>query len=151
SALLAPDANVGAPPDHYNHEGQNWGLPPMRPSALRAAAYEPFVALLRANMRHAGALRIDHAMALTRLFWIPAGRPGSAGSYVGYPFADLAAITALESQRQRCLVIGEDLGSVPEGFRERLGALGILSYRVLWFERVPGGGFRPPDDYPRQA
>ncbi|MFO1056493.1 MAG: 4-alpha-glucanotransferase [Dongiaceae bacterium] len=150
-ALLADGSSVGAPPDAYNAEGQNWGLPPWRPGALAAAGYGPFLEMLRANMRHAGALRIDHAMALKRLFWIPAGRRGASGSYVAYPFADLAALVALESERHRCLVIGEDLGSVPEGFRETLAELGILSYRVLWFERDGGGGFLPPERYPAQA
>jgi (1->4)-alpha-D-glucan 1-alpha-D-glucosylmutase len=150
-ALLADGATVGAPPDAYNAEGQNWGLPPLRPAALAAAAYQPFLEMLRANMRHAGALRIDHAMALMRLFWIPAGRRGASGSYVGYPFADLAALVALESERHRCLVIGEDLGSVPDGFREKLAEIGILSYRVLWFERDAKGGFLAPELYPVQA
>jgi 4-alpha-glucanotransferase len=151
STLLAREATIGAPPDLYNRDGQNWGLPPIRPAALREDGYRHFIELLRANMRHAGALRIDHAMALTRLFWIPAGRPGSSGSYVHYPFADLAALVALESQRHRCLVIGEDLGSVPDGFRDRLAERAILSYRVFWFERRPDGGFRPPGEYLAQA
>ena len=150
-ALLARQATVGAPPDLYNREGQNWGLPPPRPAALAEAGYAPFVELLRANMRHAGALRIDHAMALARLFWIPVGRRGGAGTYLHYPFRDLAALVALESQRQRCLVIGEDLGSVPEGFRDRLSERAILSYRVLWFERGHDGGFKAPGDYPALA
>src|SRR5258705_13032812 len=90
-ALVAREATIGAPPDLYNRDGQNWGLPPIRPAALAAAGYAPFIQLLRANMRHAGALRIDHAMALMRLFWIPVGPPGSAGGYVPYPFPHLAA------------------------------------------------------------
>ncbi len=143
--------SVGAPPDAWNLRGQNWGLPPWNPIALRAAAYQPFIDLLRANMRHAGALRIDHVMELTRLFWIPAGKGPSEGTYVGYPFEDLLGILALESVRNRCVVIGEDLGTVPEGFRERMLEAGVLSYRLLYFEREPDGSVRKPEHYPPEA
>lgn len=147
--VLVQGANVGAPPDQFNLKGQNWGLAPFSPVALREAAYEPFVRMVRANMRHAGALRIDHVMALKHLFWIPAN--GADGAYVEYPFADLLRIIALESRRQRCIVIGEDLGTVPEGFRPAMQAAGILSYRVLYFERGSDGGFLPPAAYPADA
>ncbi|PWC36536.1 4-alpha-glucanotransferase [Azospirillum sp. TSO35-2] len=146
SAILVQGANVGAPPDQFNLKGQNWGLSPLSPVGLREAAYRPFIELLRANMRHAGALRIDHVMALQHLFWIP--EDGSDGAYVAYPFEDLLRIVALESRRNRCVVIGEDLGTVPEGFRPALERAGILSYRVLYFERTPDGGFKPPGEYP---
>lgn len=151
--LIARGASVGAPPDLLNREGQDWGLPPWNPRALAARAYAPFRALLAANMRHAGALRIDHVMALTRLFWIPAGRKGDAGGYVRQAFDALAGLVALESVRNRCLVVGEDLGSVPDGLREALAARGLLSYRVLLFERHwnGDGSFKRPWEYPRQA
>ena len=142
---------IGAPPDPFSPAGQDWGMPPAHPDAMRRDGYAPWVTALRANMRHARALRIDHAMALQRLYWIPPGAPASEGAYVRYPFDDLLGIVALESQRARCLVIGEDLGTVPEGFRERLGEAGVLSYRVLLFEQEAGGAFRSPKEYPRLA
>ncbi|MCX8087575.1 MAG: 4-alpha-glucanotransferase [Rhodocyclaceae bacterium] len=149
--VFAQGAHAGAPPDEINLMGQDWGLPPFDPHALREAAYAPFIAILRANMRHAGALRIDHVMGLKRIFWVPANLPASEGAYVHYPFEDLLGLVALESQRNRCLVIGEDLGTVPEGFRERLAAAGILSYHPLVFERYADGHFRLPSDMPQQA
>ncbi|MEP7084614.1 MAG: 4-alpha-glucanotransferase, partial [Betaproteobacteria bacterium] len=152
-ALIAHGISVGAPPDLLSRNGQNWGLPPWNPRALAARAYRPFAALLAANMRGAGALRIDHVMALIRLFWIPTGMPGTQGGYVRSPFDALTAIVALESVRNRCIVIGEDLGSVPDGLRERLHDLGFLSYRVLIFERHwhGDGGFKRPWEYPAQS
>jgi (1->4)-alpha-D-glucan 1-alpha-D-glucosylmutase len=149
--LYALAASVGAPPDDFNLRGQDWGLPPLAPERLRAASYAPFIATLRANMRHCGALRIDHVMALARLFWVPQGCEPRAGAYVHYPFDDLVGIVALESHRNRCLVIGEDLGTVPDEVRETLGRTGILSYRVLFFERQPSGEFKPPAEYPADA
>lgn len=149
--LYALAAGIGAPPDDFNLSGQNWSLPPMRPEALRAAAYEPFIATLRANMRHAGALRIDHVMGLARLFWIPPGGRPSDGTYVSYPFEDLLGILALESHRCRCLVIGEDLGTVPDAVRAALARTGVLSYRLLYFERGATGDFRPSTEYPAGA
>ncbi len=149
--LIAPLASIGAPPDALSRAGQNWGLAPANPLVLRRQAYMPFVASLRANMRHAGILRIDHVMSLNRLYWIPNGMAATAGSYVNYPFDDLLRLVALESRRQGCAVVGEDLGTVPEGFRERMRAAEILSYRVAIFERRPGGGFVPPAEYPPLA
>jgi (1->4)-alpha-D-glucan 1-alpha-D-glucosylmutase len=142
---------VGAPPDAFSPRGQDWGLPPLVPGRLRDAAYAPFLATLRANMRHAGALRIDHVMGLMRLFWIPAGATPAEGAYVHYPFDDLLGLLALESHRHRCLVIGEDLGTVPDEVRRALADNDILSYRVLLFEREHGGAFRPPASYPAPA
>ena len=149
--LYAIAASVGAPPDNFNLRGQDWGLPPLVPERLRAAAYAPFIATLRANMRHAGALRIDHVMALARLFWVPQGGEPRDGAYVHYPFEDLVGIVALESHRNRCMIIGEDLGTVPDEVRATLARVGILSYRVLFFERQQSGEFKPPAEYPADA
>lgn len=147
----AEGVTIGAPPDAFNLKGQNWGLPPFIPSALEGAAYAPFVKMLRANMRHFGALRLDHVMSLARQFWIPNGADAGQGAYVRYPMEDLLGIVALESRRNRCVVIGEDLGTVPDGFRERMARASIPSYRVLYFEKEADGGFKRPQDYPRQA
>jgi (1->4)-alpha-D-glucan 1-alpha-D-glucosylmutase len=143
--------HVGAPPDDFNQRGQDWGLPPWIPRRLPAGGYVPWVALLRANMRHAGALRIDHVMGLLRLFWIPRGALPAEGTYVRYPLDDLLAILALESTRHRCLVVGEDLGTVPDEVRTALHAHGVHSYRVLFFEHESDGAFKPPQAYPAQA
>jgi 4-alpha-glucanotransferase len=152
AAAVVSGASVGAPPDIGNPSGQDWGLPPFHPVQLRNEAYRGFIDLIRANMRHAGGLRIDHVMGLRQLWWVPAGHAPRDGAYVRYPMDDLIGILALESQRNRCLVVGEDLGTVPEGFREQLAAANILSYRVLSFEQNPGTGvFLPPADYPRPA
>jgi 4-alpha-glucanotransferase len=145
------NTQVGAPPDILNPAGQNWGLPPFNPVALKMQAYKPFVDLVRANMRHAGALRIDHVMGLQRLYCIPEGSPASDGAYVSYPIDDLVGILALESHRNRCLIVGEDLGTVPEGFREKMAAANILSYRVLFFEQNEKDGLIPPQQYPALA
>jgi len=149
--VFAHDAWIGAPPDEFNLEGQNWGLPPWIPERLREAVYEPFVDCLRANMRHAGALRVDHVMGLMRLFWVPAGMPGARGTYVHYPFRDLLGILALESRRNRCLVVGEDLGNVPDEVRAALEPLGVLSSRLMCFMKDGDGSFIRPRDYPRAA
>ncbi|MEP7139843.1 MAG: 4-alpha-glucanotransferase, partial [Caldimonas sp.] len=147
----ALEASVGAPPDEFNQQGQAWGLPPLRPDRLRADRYRAFIETLRANMRLGGALRIDHVMGMMRLFWVPPGKTARDGAYVHYRGDELLAIVALESHRQRCLVIGEDLGTVLPEMREMLGARGVLSYRLLYFERDGAGDFKPPADYPRDA
>ena len=149
--LVAPGAAIGAPPDAFNRAGQNWGLAPVSPLVLRRQGFAPFIASLRANMRHAGILRIDHVMSLNRLFWIPSGMDATLGAYVSYPFDNLLRLVALESQRNGCAVIGEDLGTVPPGFRETMQSADILSYRVLAFERRQDGGFVPPAEYPALA
>ncbi|HSD61680.1 MAG TPA: 4-alpha-glucanotransferase, partial [Burkholderiales bacterium] len=150
-ALYASGARIGAPPDDFNLKGQDWGLPPWIPHRLHAAAYAPFIALLRQNMRAAGALRIDHVMALLRLYWIPEGGTPEAGTYVHYPLEDLLGILALESQRNRCLVIGEDLGTVPDALREALRPRGVLSYRLLYFEKDAVANFKAPPAFEGRA
>lgn len=149
--VFAAGAHAGAPPDDFNLFGQDWGLPPLVPQRLREVAYAPLIEVLRANMRHAGALRIDHVMGLSRVFWVPAGMTAAHGAYVSYPLQDMLGIVALESQRNHCLVIGEDLGTVPEGFRPQLASAGLLSYRPFLFERYEDGDFKSPPDYPRHA
>ena len=151
-ALYALDTGIGAPPDDFSPTGQAWGLPPLIPRQLQATGYDTFIRSLRANMRHAGALRIDHVMGLMRLFWVPAGHAADQGTYVTYPFADLLGILALESQRHRCLVIGEDLGTVPDEVRHALWVNRILSYRILLFEKDwQAGSFWASSDYPTLA
>lgn len=135
--------SVGAPPDEINQSGQNWGITAFSPPALVASGFAPFLATLRAAMRHAGGVRIDHIMGLARLWVVPEGAGPKDGAYLRYPLDDLLRLTALESHRRRAIVIGEDLGTVPHGFRERLQAAGIYGMRVLWFERE-GAGFRSP-------
>lgn len=147
---FAARLRVGAPPDPFNERGQEWGVVPLNPFELREARYAHFIALLRANMRHAGALRIDHVMGWQRLFLIPAGAPAADGAYVRFPLDDLLAIATLESQRNRCLIIGEDLGTVPAGFRERMAAANVLSCRVFYFEREQDH-FHKPNEYPALA
>src|SRR5947207_7483159 len=149
--LIAPGAAIGAPPDPLSRAGQNWGLAPINPLVLRRRGFAPLIAALRANMRHAGILRIDHVMGLQRLYCIPVGSPATAGAYVSYPFDALLRLVALESQRHRCAVIGEDLGTLPEGFRERTQAASLLSYRIFAFERRHDGRFIPPGEYPPLA
>jgi 4-alpha-glucanotransferase len=150
-SVLALGADCGAPPDAFAPEGQNWGLPPINPHALRASGYEMIIQLLRHNFRSGGAIRLDHVMAFCRLFWIPRGRPASEGTYVQYPFEDLLAIVALESTRSKTVVIGEDLGTVPDWVRAQLAKARVLSYRVFYFERGMDGGWKSPGDYPVQS
>ena len=150
AAMLMHGVTVGAPPDPLGPEGQNWQLPPFDPLAWQRDGYAAFSRLVAANMRHAGALRIDHVMGLRRLFLIPHGASGADGAYLAMPFEDLAAQVALESHRARCLVVGEDLGTVPGGMREHLAEQRMLSYRVLWFERKDEV-FIAPEDYPPLA
>lgn len=143
--FIAQGVAVGAPPDLFNTQGQNWGLPPFVPHKLRSAGYDPFIQTIRATMRHAGGLRIDHVMGLFRLFWIPQGSDPKHGTYVRYNAEELLAIVALESQRAQAFVIGEDLGTVEEGVREKLAANAVLSYRLMWFEQ------EPPSEFPVEA
>jgi 4-alpha-glucanotransferase len=143
--VLATGMNVGAPPDEFNTKGQNWGLPPFVPDKLRSVGYEPFVQTIRACLRHAGGLRIDHVMGLFRLFWIPSGMDPKDGAYVRGHAHDLMAIVALESQRAKAVIVGEDLGTVEDDVRGQLAAFNILSYRLVWFEKTP------PSRYPKGA
>lgn len=148
---FASHASVGAPPDEFNPNGQDWGLPPLRPGPMRENHYRFFIEILRANMRYAGALRIDHVMGLMRLFWIPRGKTAREGAYVHYPAEEMLAIVALESERNQCLVIGEDLGTVADEMRSAMARFDVLSYRLLYFERLDNAAFRPPKDYPERA
>ncbi|GAB3347858.1 4-alpha-glucanotransferase [Modestobacter lapidis] len=132
--VLASGVSVGAPPDAFNSQGQDWGSPPLVPWRLQAADYEPFIQSIRATMAGAGGLRVDHVMGLFRLWWVPTEGSAADGAYVRYPSEDLLDIVALESHRAQAIVVGEDLGTVEEGVREAMAEHGILSYRLLWFE-----------------
>lgn len=149
--LYRTQASVGAPPDVLGPLGQSWGLPPMDPIKLYEQAYQPIIDLFRSNMQSCGALRIDHVMALVRLWWVPKGNEATEGAYVQYPVDDLLAILALESHLNQCAVIGEDLGTVPEGISEKLTEYGVHSYKVFFFERAEDGGFYSPSHYVNQA
>ncbi len=144
---LAQGVAIGAPPDPFSAQGQNWKLPAPNPLAGAREGWTALSAVYRANMRHAGMLRVDHAMGLQRLFLIPDGASPAEGAYLAYPLDDLIGHLALESQRARCMVVGEDLGTVPEGFRARLTRANIQGMRVLWFERK-GAEILPPAGYP---
>lgn len=150
-SAFALDVELGAPPDPFNDKGQTWGVVPWQPWELRARGCQPLAMVVRAAMRWAGGIRIDHAMGLERQFWVPRGRTGLEGAYVAYPREELLAAVARESIDHRCLVIGEDLGTVPEGFRERMAKANALSTRVLYFECGPDGRFRRPEEYPYLA
>ncbi|OBT13653.1 4-alpha-glucanotransferase [Vibrio sp. UCD-FRSSP16_10] len=148
---LILDASIGAPPDILGPLGQNWGLPPLNPQALQATGYDAFVQLLRANMKHCGALRIDHVLGLLRLWWIPKGEGATKAAYMYYPVDDMLAILALESHRYQCSVIGEDLGTVPDEIIDILRDAGVHSYKVFFFENNPDGSFIDPASYPQQS
>ena len=148
---FCPDLSIGAPPDPLALQGQLWGLAPFNPLVLEREGLAPFRALIRANMRHAGAIRIDHAFQLRRLFLVPAGEKAANGAYVDYPFEAMLAVLRLESHRCQTLVIAEDLGTAPAGFSQTINEAGVLSYRVLYFERDEGGRFKNPSEYPRDA
>lgn len=144
-ALLADGATLGVPADRFSPVGQDWGLPPFVPHRLRAAGYRPFVETVRAGLRHAGGLRLDHVLGLFRQWWVPDGIGPAAGAYVRFPTDELLAVLAIESHRARGMVIGEDLGTVPRGVRPRLARANVLSTRLMYFER------RPPAAWPRKA
>lgn len=142
---LALDISVGAPPDEFSLQGQNWGLPPFDPWRLRSAGYQPFIETIRATLAHAGGLRLDHVMGLFRLWWVPEGDSAADGAYVRYPSADLLDIVALECHRAGAYAVGEDLGTVEDSVRTELAERGVLSYRLLWFEE------EGPAQFPVQA
>jgi 4-alpha-glucanotransferase len=142
---------VGAPPDALNTAGQNWGLAGFNAAGLEVQSFEPFRDMLRASMRHAGAIRLDHVLGLKRLYLVPRGFAANNGVYVRMPFEALLAVTAQESVAHRCVVIGEDLGTVPEGFREQMADWGIWSYLVMMFERDHHGLFQGIDHYAANA
>lgn len=144
-------ARVGAPPDPFAPKGQDWGFPPPDRDAIRAACYAPFMTKLRSNCAYGGALRIDHVMQLNRLFWIPEGMEAADGAYVEEREDDLMGLLSLESQRNKALIVGEDLGTVPYGMRDRLMGRRIFSYRVFYFERDYAGEIIPRHAYPEYA
>ncbi|OAN13187.1 4-alpha-glucanotransferase [Photobacterium jeanii] len=148
---LCQDVSIGAPPDILGPLGQNWGLPPLNPQVLQERAYQPYIDLLRANMRNCGALRIDHVLGLLRLWWIPKGESAKEGAYMYYPVEDMMSILALESHRHACTVIGEDLGTVPDEIVDQLAEAGIHSYKVFFFETAEDGGYYSPSHYPNQS
>ena len=142
---FALSMRVGAPPDEFNTKGQDWGLAPWDPWKLRSASYEPYIETLRAVLRPARGVRIDHVMGLFRLFWVPVGTPPVGGAYVRYVWQDMVALLRLEAFRAGAYVVGEDLGTVEDHVREVLGRSGVLSYKVFWFEP------RPPAEWPHEA
>lgn len=147
---IAPHARIGCPPDPFSALGQDWGLVPFSPIGLEQEHLEPFRSVLRANMQHAGALRIDHAMGLERLYWIPDGNTAKDGAYVAYPFRELLESVSEESWSSETIVIGEDLGTVPPGFSDTMVRAGLLSYQVFYFSEREGT-FMPPHAYRREA
>lgn len=149
--VLSSGATVGAPPDMYNQQGQNWSQPPWRPDALARAGYKPYRDMLRTLLRHAGAVRIDHVIGLFRLWWVPRGHPATEGAYVRYDHEALVGILALEAHRAGAIVIGEDLGTVEPWVHDYLTERGVLGTSVLWFERDAVGNPTPPEHYRRLA
>ncbi|MDH3771678.1 MAG: 4-alpha-glucanotransferase, partial [Nitrospirota bacterium] len=148
---LAKDATSGAPPDSFNLQGQNWGLLAPNPRALRQHGYQFFRQTVRQNMKHGGVLRIDHALGLFRMFWVPFGHSGKDGLYVKTYVDEMLAVLALESVRHKVMVVGEDLGTVTPAIQRKLEGAGLLSYRLLFFERECGGAFHLPHQFPSQA
>jgi 4-alpha-glucanotransferase len=149
-AAMLIGAGIGAPPDELNALGQDWGLTTFSPQPLVRDGYAPFLDVLRAAMRHGGGVRLDHVMSLMRLWLVPRGAAAVDGAYLRYPFADLVRLVALESWRQRCIVIGEDLGTVPHDCRRRLAEAGVLGLDVLPFMRR-GAAFLAPRRWRRDA
>jgi 4-alpha-glucanotransferase len=149
--LYLPSASIGAPPDPLALKGQDWGIPPQDPTRLRLQKYAPFTFMLGNNMRPMAALRIDHVMSLFRLWWVPRGVLPTEGAYVHYPLHDLMFLLALESHRNHCMVIGEDLGTVPDEVRAAMEHHAVYHYKVLLFEKEHDGRFKSPSAYTRHA
>ncbi|WP_129793002.1 4-alpha-glucanotransferase [Sphingosinicella sp. CPCC 101087] len=145
-ALLS-GLSVGAPPDLLGPEGQDWGITTFSPPGLKRTGFRDFIATIRAALRHAGGIRIDHALGLKRLWVVPHGFPATEGVYLDCPERDLMRLLALESWRAKAIVVGEDLGTIPPGFGEEMDSRGLLGMRVLWFERTRSGGYKPPDQW----
>jgi 4-alpha-glucanotransferase len=143
-------AEIGAPPDPLALRGQGWGIPPQDPAAMQAQRLQGFISLIRNNMRYYGALRLDHVMSLCRLWWVPGGCSPTEGAYVYYPLHQLLTVLALESARNSCLVVGEDLGVVPDEMRQTMPEFGLYHYKVLLFEKMHGR-FRRPDEFEKRA
>ncbi len=149
---FAIGSDAGAPPDNFSLAGQNWGFPPLVPDRLRESGYELFIKTIRKNLEHGGMLRIDHALSLFRLFWIPEGSKPADGTYVNYPSEDLLGIVALESQRRKAVIVAEDLGTIPPEVRRALAGYRMLSYRLFYYERkYPAPDLVAPEDYPHSA
>ena len=144
--VLAPGASVGAPPDGYSQDGQDWSQPPWHPDRLAEASYHPWRDMLRTVLRHSGGIRVDHILGLFRLFWIPREQPASTGTYVNYDHNALVGILALEAERAGAVVIGEDLGTFEPWVQDFLAERGILGTSILWFESAHGGP-RPQGEY----
>ncbi len=147
---LLTGLSIGAPPDPLGPDGQSWGITGFDPQVLRDTGFAPFIATIRAALAHAGGIRIDHAFGLRRLWVVPEGASAAEGAYLDMPFDDLMRIVAMESQRAKAIVIGEDLGTVPNRFREAMDARAMLGMRVLWFER-DADGFVPPAKWSSDA
>ncbi len=151
STIFCKQASVGAPPDPLAEKGQNWGLPPMDPANLQQTDFAHFVSLLRSNMQDCGALRIDHAMSLMRLWWCPPGQTADFGAYIYYPFETMLGLLKLESQRNNCMIIGEDMGVVPDAFRDAIIDASVFTNKLFYFEREHDNRFKLPEHYMPKA
>ena len=151
AAVLAPGVSVGAPPDEFNQQGQDWAQPPWHPGRLAAAGYQPLAGLIRSAFDHAGGLRADHVMGLFRLWWVPAGMTPDRGVYVRYPHQAMVGVFTGEAVRAGALAIGEDLGTVEDWVHDYLAGRGVLGTSMLWFERLRDGVPRPPRQWRRQC
>lgn len=145
TGALAEGVHVGAPPDSFNQQGQNWSQPPLRPDRLQELAYTPYRDMLRTVLRHAGGVRVDHVIGLFRQWWVPEGRPADEGTYVRYDHEALVGILALEAERAGAVVIGEDLGTVEPWVRDHLRERGIFGTSILWFEKDDQGAPLEPE------
>ncbi len=150
-AVYVAGASIGAPPDNLNALGQNWGLTPINPITLKTQGYQPLIKALRSLMQFSGAIRIDHILGLMRQYWVAENMAATDGIYIDFPFDDILRVIALESCRNKCVVIGEDLGNVPSGFSEKINNVGLLSFKVLFFERWENGLFKRPDNFPARS